>query len=33
MIDTGPLGMEGDIRVVAFGDFNGDQSYVILVYP
>jgi integrin alpha FG-GAP repeat containing protein 1 len=27
LIDAGTMGLSGDNRVVAFGDFNGDQSY------
>jgi len=28
LIDAGSLGLKGDGRIVAFGDFNGDQLYV-----
>jgi integrin alpha FG-GAP repeat containing protein 1 len=28
LIEAGTLGLSGDVRVVAFGDFNGDQLYV-----
>ena len=33
LIDAGAMGLSGDGRVVAFGDFNGDQLWVfILMY-
>jgi integrin alpha FG-GAP repeat containing protein 1 len=41
LIDAGTMGLNGDGRVVAFGDFNGDQQWVfmpmyqqtIVIYP
>ena len=30
LIDAGAMGLSGDGRVVAFGDFNGDQQWVFI---
>lgn len=30
LIDAGAMGLSGDGRVVAFGDFNGDQLWVFI---
>jgi integrin alpha FG-GAP repeat containing protein 1 len=30
LLRAGSLGLSGDGRVVAFGDFNGDQSWVVI---
>ena len=30
LIDAGALGLSGDGRVIAFGDFNGDQLWVFV---
>lgn len=28
LLEAGTLGLASDVRVIAFGDFNGDQLYV-----
>lgn len=32
LIDAGSMGLDGDGRVVAFGDFNGDQLFVRAIF-
>ena len=32
LIDAGTRGLSGDERVIAFGDFNGDQLCVVMLH-
>lgn len=32
LVGAGPMGLDNDGRVVAYGDFNADQLYVLYIF-